>query len=97
MKIKSDKIKAGLFGVRSVTESTTRKQTAATSQSDSFGTSDVHLSEDSSFVQAMREAARNQDASRAELIEQAKTDLANGLLGSDEDYEHAINALLQEL
>ena len=97
MKIKSDKIKVGLFGVRAVSESGSRKTAAGETKSDASDTESVHLSEDSTFVQALREAARNQHASRTELIEQAKSDLANGLLGSEEDYEQAINALLQEL
>jgi len=97
MKIKTDKIKAGLFGMRTVADSAARKSTTVDSKSNTSDSSGVHLSEDSSFVQAMREAANNQASSRSELIEQAKSDLANGLLGSSEDYEQAINALLQEL
>ena len=42
-------------------------------------------------------AAKGQEPARAELVEQAKSDIANGLLGTEEDMEQAINALLQEL
>lgn len=98
MKIKTDKIKSGMFGMRTVSDGNVRKNAVSTdSRVATSNSSGVHLSEDSSFVQAMREAARNQESSRTELIEQAKSDLANGLLGSEDDYEQAINALLQEL
>ena len=58
----------------------------------------VQLVKDSALIQTFRETAKGQEPARAEtFVEKAKSDLANGLLGSDEDIEQAINALLQEL
>ena len=93
------KIKNGLQGVVKVSGSSgarvsgdSSEASSATEESDG-----VSLSEQTSFIQVLKEAARGQEPIRSELIEQAKVDLANGVLGSKEDYEQAINAILREL
>ena len=94
------KIKAGFLGTRVVNNNDEKDVKAAgkTASSGSAGSFlGVQLSEDSALIQTFREAAKGQEPARAELVEQAKSDLANGLLGTDEDMEQAINALLQEL
>ena len=95
------KIKAGFLGTRVVVDSKDDKDakaTAKTASADSSGSFlGVQLSEDSALIQTFREAAKGQEPARAELVEQAKSDIANGLLGTEEDMEQAINALLQEL
>ena len=94
------KIKAGFLGTRVVSSNDEKevKTPARSNSSESAGSSfGVQLSEDSALIQTFREAAKGQEPARAELVEQAKSDLANGLLGTDEDMEQAINALLQEL
>ena len=95
------KIKAGFLGTRVVVDSkddNDAKAASKTASTDSSGSFlGVQLSEDSALIQAFREAAKGQEPARAELVEQAKSDIANGLLGTDEDMEQAINALLQEL
>ena len=94
------KIKAGFLGTRVVSNSDEKDVKAAgkPASSESAGSFlGVQLSEDSALIQTFREAAKGQEPARAELVEQAKSDLANGLLGTDEDMEQAINALMQEL
>lgn len=96
------KIKSGFFGTRPVAESKEVKDVAdsksdASSRFSSSSESGVQLSEDSALIQTLREAAKGQEPSRTELIQQAKEDIANGLLGSEEDFQQAITALLQEL
>ena len=94
------KIKSGFLGTRVVNNNDEKevKAPAKSPSSESAGSFfGVQLSEDSALIQAFREAAKGQEPARAELVEQAKSDLANGLLGTDEDMEQAIHALLQEL
>ena len=94
------KIKAGFLGTRVVNNNDEKDVKAAGKSASSESTGSflgVQLSEDSALIQTFREAAKGQEPARAELVEQAKSDLANGLLGNAEDMEQAINALLQEL
>lgn len=95
------KIKAGFLGSRVVVDNKDEKDVKATSKTGSGESSrsflGVQLSEDSALIQTFREAAKGQEPTRASLVEQAKSDLANGLLGTEEDMEQAINALFQEL
>ena len=94
------KIKAGFLGTRVVNNNDEKDVKAAGKSASSESASaflGVQLSEDSALIQTFREAAKGQEPARAELVEQAKSDLANGLLGTEEDMEQAINALLQEL
>ena len=95
------KIKAGFLGTRVVVDNKDDKDAKAASKSASTDSSGsflgVQLSEDSALIQTFREAAKGQEPARAALVEQAKSDIANGLLGTEEEMEQAINALLQEL
>lgn len=95
------KIKTGLFGTRQVIESKDDRETKKAVSKNSSSTEPeglgVQISEDSTLIQSFRQAAQGQEPVSAELIEQAKSDLAQGLLGSKEDFEQAITALLQEL
>ena len=89
------------MGTRVVVDSKDDKDAKSASKSASTDSSGsflgVQLSEDSALIQTFREAAKGQEPARAALVEQAKSDIANGLLGTEEDMEQAINALLQEL
>ena len=90
------KIKPGIFGAVQGSES--KKERVSASQEESSVPQDgVSLSQDGSFIQLLRQAAEGKEPLRSELVERAKEDLASGLLGSKEDYEQAINALLSEL
>jgi anti-sigma28 factor (negative regulator of flagellin synthesis) len=97
------KIKAGFLGTRVVVDNKDEKDTkdAKSTSKDSGTTSGaflgIQLSEDSALIQTFREAAKGQEPARAELVAQAKADIASGLLGNEEDMEQAINALFQEL
>ena len=92
------KIKAGFLGTRVVVDNKDVKTAGKSASTGSAGSFlGVQLSEDSALIQTFREAAKGQEPARAELVEQAKSDLANGLLGTEKDMEQAINALLQEL
>ena len=95
------KIKTGFLGTRHVVDTKDDKEPKAGSKSASGSSSTpflgVHLSDDSALIQAFREAAQGQEPARAELVAQAKADIANGLLGTEEDMQQAITALLQEL
>lgn len=95
------KIKAGFLGSRVVVDSKDDKEAKTATKSGSSDSSGsflgVQLSEDSALIQTFREAAKGQEPARSELVAQAKSDIANGLLGTEKDMEQAINALLQEL
>ena len=92
------KIKAGAFGTVHGTETKKGRISATNSEGTSSAPKDgVSLSEDGSFIQLLRQAAEGKEPLRADLVEEAKQDLANGLLGTKEDYEQTINALFQEL
>ena len=96
------KIKTDLFGIRKVADaqgSTKKKVGDSLSSTDSASAEifDVQMSQESVLIRAFREAAKGQEPKSADLIEQAKRDIEKGLLGNEEDYEQAINALLQEL
>ena len=92
------KIKSGIFGTVQGTEGKKERTSVSKSDSSSEVPKDgVSLSEDGSFIQVLRQAAQGQEPLRSELVEQAKQDLESGLLGTQKDYEQAINALMQEL
>ena len=95
------KIKSGILGTRQVIDSKEDRERVVRSKgsvgSEESDSSGVQLSSDSALIQSFREAARGQEPVSAQLVEQAKNDLAQGLLGSEEDFEQAITALLQEL
>ena len=59
---------------------------------------EIQLSESASFVQSLRSTAETIDPEevRSEIVEQAKSDIRDGKLGSKEDYEQTITALLME-
>ncbi|MEC7986830.1 MAG: hypothetical protein VX278_16800 [Myxococcota bacterium] len=78
---------------------TGKKRSAASAASaQPSASSQVQLSETASFVQELKEAAEqlSPEAIRPEVIEQARRDIKEGKLGSEEDYEQAVNALLSE-
>jgi hypothetical protein len=92
------KIKAGAFGTIHGTESKKARTSAPNSEGTPTAPKDgVSLSEDGAFIQVLRQAAQGKEPLRSDLVEQAKQDLANNLLGSKEDYEQAINSLFLEL
>ena len=59
---------------------------------------EVDLSESASFVQSLRSTAEGTDPDevRSDVVEQSKADIRDGKLGSKEDYEQSITALLME-
>ena len=71
-------------------------QRAAGSQSEA--STQVELSESAGFVQGLREMAEGVDPQevRLDVVEASREDLRKGLLGSEQDYEQTINALLTE-
>ena len=75
-----------------------KRDVAATTSSVSTESSRVQLSDTAGFVQDLKEAAEqlSPEGVRPEVVEQAKRDIKEGKLGSKEDYEQAINALLSE-
>ena len=77
------------------------KKKEASSSSEFSGVSvqeDIQLSESASFVQNLRSTAETMDPEevRSEVVEQAKSDIRDGTLGSKKDYEQTITALLME-
>ena len=93
------KIKNSLQGVGRISNSNSSRSSDSSSENPvvSDSSDGVSISEQTSFIQALRVAAKGQEPLRSELIEQARIDIANGTLGSKEDYEQTINALLREL
>ena len=59
---------------------------------------EIQLSESASFVQNLRSTAETMDPEevRSEVVDQAKSDIRDGTLGSKKDYEQTITALLME-
>ena len=52
---------------------------------------------DGAALSELREAAGSMEDVRADKIEAAKADIANGTLGTEEDYRRAVDALMMEL
>jgi hypothetical protein len=75
-----------------------KKKSSSSESSSTQDTTHVELSESASFVQGLREAAEGTDPQevRMDVVESSREDVRKGLLGSDEDYEQAISALLIE-
>jgi hypothetical protein len=75
-----------------------KKKSQSSESSSAVETTHVELSESASFVQGLREAAEGVDPQevRMDVVEASREDVRKGLLGSDEDYEQAISALLIE-
>ena len=78
----------------SVSSARSIKQTAPAAAASSTGPS-VQLS--LRQVCTSHGAAQNAPEVRSDLVQQAKQDIANGQLGTIDDYERAISALLMEL
>jgi anti-sigma28 factor (negative regulator of flagellin synthesis) len=94
------KIKNVLSGMNRLTSSSKIKDSGegqSQDTTDSESSDGISLSEQTSFIQILKDVAKGEEPVSADLIEQAKIDIANGSLGSKEDYEQTINALLREL
>ena len=57
----------------------------------------VVLSETAQFIQSLRETVVNQPEARDELIALTRAEIGAGSVGSDVDYDRAVDALLSEL
>ena len=57
----------------------------------------VFLSDTAQFIQSLRETMIDQPEARDELVALARADLESGALGSDADYDRAVDALLSEV
>ena len=75
-----------------------KRDTGSASIEVPVASSQVQLSDSASFVQDLKEAAEqlSPESVRPEVVEQAKRDIKEGKLGSKDDYEQTINALLSE-
>lgn len=82
----------------SVSKSGKKKSVQGTERAQAEPTTQVELSESAGFVQGLREMAEGIDPQevRLDVVEASREDLRKGLLGSDQDYEQTINALLTE-
>lgn len=57
----------------------------------------VTLSDEARFLQELRELGGGLGTTRPEVVEAARADLEAGRIGTEEDYERAIEALFMEL
>ncbi len=57
----------------------------------------VRLSDEAQFIRELQGKMGELDGIRASVVEQAQSDLVEGKIGSPEDLERTINALLMEL
>jgi hypothetical protein len=57
----------------------------------------VVLSDTAMFIQSLRETVVDIPEVREELVEITRADLDAGLVGSEEDYDRAVDALVPEL
>ena len=92
------KIKNGLQGVSRLSNSkSVREPTSSSEGSPTIEKDGVSLSGQSSFINSLRVAAQGQEPVSSDLVEEARLAIANGTLGTKEDFEQTINALLREL
>jgi len=61
------------------------------------GQDQVSISEEAKYLAGIRDAAGSQEDIRADMVEQARQDIAEGRLGTEEDYRRAVDALMMEL
>ena len=82
----------------SVSKNSRKKTVQRSAGSQSEASTQVELSESAGFVQGLREMAEGIDPEevRQDVVEASREDLQKGLLGSEQDYEQTINALLTE-
>ena len=66
-------------------------------QSRAVGEDRVVLSEDARFVSDLQDAFGDLEGVRLDVVEQARADLRSGQLGSEDDYQRTIDALMMEL
>ena len=81
----------------SVSKSGKKKSVGVSENSSGEGTQ-VELSESAGFVQNLKELAESTDPQsvRMDVVEASREDMRRGLLGTEEDYEQAIAALVLE-
>ena len=70
------------------------QQHAATSAQPQQQSDSVQLSDSARWVQDLQESTAGQDEVRLDMVEQAKADIASGSLGSDDDLNAAVDAIL---
>ena len=82
----------------SMSKSGKKKSSGASEHVSTEGGTQVELSDSADFVQNLREIAEGTDtqAVRMDVVEASREDLRRGLLGTDEDYEQTIAALILE-
>lgn len=69
----------------------------ATARPSKVSQDQVSISEEARFLSEVRESAGTMEDVRADKVEQARADIANGTLGTEEDYRRAVEALMMEL
>ena len=57
----------------------------------------VRLSGEALWLQDLKEAIESIPQVRVDAVDRARQDIANGSLGSDEDLDNTVNALLHEI
>ena len=62
-----------------------------------FGAETVELSDTARFIREIRDQLADQPAARADMVEQAKADIADGTLDTDHELEVAVDAFLASL
>ena len=70
------------------------RASGTTDAGSSDNNADVSRSHILQFIQDLKDDAGNMPRIRADLVAEAKSDIENGVLGSDDDINATINALL---
>lgn len=73
------------------------RPTQAASRPAKVSLDQVTISDEARFLSELRESAGSMDDVRTDMVEAARADIANGTLGTEEDYRRAIDAMLMEL
>jgi flagellar biosynthesis anti-sigma factor FlgM len=62
-----------------------------------FGAETVELSDTARFIREIRDQLADLPETRTDMVEQAKSDIANGTLDTDHELEVAVDAFLASL
>jgi len=68
-----------------------------TNQKSTVQQESVHLSGEAQWMQEIKAAIEDIPEVRTDEVARARQDIASGELGSEEDFENAVNALMHEI
>jgi|GEM_PF-3253211 len=73
------------------------KSAQRTNQKSSVQNETVQISGEGQWMSELKSAFENIPEVRTDEVDRARKDIASGALGSDEDFDNAVNALMHEI